>query len=188
MSVSSVLQKVTPWIATVANLAPIPGAPLIGMAAKALSTGLATTVKADPQAISDAITTAMANPDQLATLKKIDDDFAVQMKTIGFQELDDVLKLQASDLANARQREIVTHDWFPRVLASVVVILALCGEAYYFLHGAPPAAAPELIGRILGTLDAALMLVLSYYFGSSMGSDRKTELLAQNGNGNGGTK
>jgi hypothetical protein len=31
---------------------------------------------------------------------------------------------------------------------------------------------------VLGTLDSALILILSYYFGSSAGSDRKTEILA----------
>jgi len=185
MSFSSVLKKITPWIATAASLAPVPGAPLIAMAAKALSGGLNTEVKSTPDAIAQAITTAMANPDQLATLKKIDDDFALQMKQLGFQEIEDLTKIQVEDVQNARAREIALKDWYTKVLASVVVVSCLVGEAIYFFHGAPASAAPELIGRILGTLDSALMLILSYYFGSSMGSDRKTEILAQNSNGNG---
>ena len=181
MSFSSVLKKVTPWIATVASLAPVPGAPLIGMAAKALSAGLNTDVKPTSDAISTAITTAMANPDQLATLKKIDDDFALQMKQLGIQELDDLAKIQANDVQNARAREVALKDWYTKTLATVVVVACFFGEFAYFRYGAPATASPELIGRILGTLDAALMLVLSYYFGSSFGSDRKTEILAQNG-------
>jgi hypothetical protein len=35
----------------------------------------------------------------------------------------------------------------------------------------------ELVARVLGTLDGALMLVLSYYFGSSSGSQAKDDLL-----------
>lgn len=181
MSFSSVLKQITPWIATAASLAPIPGAPLIGMAAKALSAGLSVDVKANADSISQAITTAMANPDQLATLKKIDDDFAVQMKQLGIQEIEDLAKIAADDTANARQREIATKDWFPRVLAIGVVIACLVGEGFYFRYGTPSNASPELIGRILGTLDASLMLVLSYYFGSSAGSAAKTAILAQNG-------
>lgn len=183
MKFSAVLQKVTPWIATAASMAPIPGAPLIGMAAKALSSGLGATVKADSDSIQQAITAAMGTPDQIATLKKIDDDFAVQMKQLGFQEIEDLSKLAADDTANARQREIATKDWFPRVLAIGVVIACLSGEGLYFRYGTPSNASPELIGRILGTLDTALTLVLGYYFGSSAGSAAKTELLAQNGNG-----
>jgi hypothetical protein len=87
MSFSSVVHKVTPWLAAAASVA-VPGAgPIIQLAAKALSMGLGTTVKAEPQSIENAIATAMANPDQLATLKKIDDDFALQMRTLGIQEL-----------------------------------------------------------------------------------------------------
>lgn len=183
MSFSSVLHKVTPWIAAAASLAPIPGAPLISMAAKALSTGLSTDVKPTADAISNAITTAMANPDQLATLKKIDDDFAVQMKQLGIEQVEDLTKIAADDTANARQREIATKDWFPRVLALGVVIACLAGEGLYFRYGTPSNASPELIGRILGTLDTALTLVLGYYFGSSAGSAAKTAILAQNGNG-----
>jgi hypothetical protein len=35
----------------------------------------------------------------------------------------------------------------------------------------------ELIARVLGTLDGALMLVLSFYFGSSSGSQAKDTML-----------
>jgi hypothetical protein len=184
MSFSEVFKKVTPWIATVASLAPIPGAPLIGMAAKALSAGLSTDVKPTADSISQAITTAMANPDQLAKLKQIDDDFAVQMKTLGIQQIEDLQKLAADDTANARAREIATKDWFTKVLAAGVVLACLTGEALYFFHGTPSTASPELIGRILGTLDTALTLVLGYYFGSSAGSAAKTAILAQNGKSN----
>ena len=72
-------------------------------------------------------------------------------------------------------------DWTPRILAAGVVCLTFCGEGWILTHGYPSNVAGELVGRILGTLDSALMLVLAYYFGSSAGSDRKTEILA-NGN------
>jgi hypothetical protein len=35
----------------------------------------------------------------------------------------------------------------------------------------------ELIARVLGTLDGALMLVLSFYFGSSAGSQAKDTMI-----------
>lgn len=179
MSFTAFAKKTVPWLSTIASIA-MPGAgPFIGLAAKALSSGLGATVKPDAQSISDAITTAMANPDQLATLKKIDDDFAVQMRSLGIQETMDYEKIAADDTASARQREEIVKDSTPKILAFLVVILCFVGEGFYFFHGAPANASPELIGRILGTLDSALILVLGYYFGSSRGSDRKTELLAQ---------
>jgi len=36
----------------------------------------------------------------------------------------------------------------------------------------------ELVARALGTLDATLMAVIYYYFGSSAGSKDKTEAMA----------
>lgn len=178
----SFIKKAAPWIGTILS-ATVPGAaPFVSVASKLLSTGLGTTVASNPQAVKDAITEAMASPEQLATLKTIDDNFATQMKAMGIQSIEDLAKISADDMANARGREIALRDWYPKVLASVVVIACLVGEGLYFRYGAPSNASPELIGRILGTLDSALMLVLAYYFGSSMGSDRKTELLANNNN------
>ena len=43
----------------------------------------------------------------------------------------------------------------------------------------PPGADPIIIGRVLGTMDSALVMVLSFWFGSNSNSQRKTELLAQ---------
>jgi hypothetical protein len=43
-----------------------------------------------------------------------------------------------------------------------------------FFLGQPKGIDGVVLGRILGTLDSALMLVLGYYFGSSAGSAEKT--------------
>lgn len=182
MKFSAVIQKVTPWIATAASLAPIPGAPLIAMAAKALSTGLSTDVKPDPSAIETAITTAMANPDQLATLKKIDDDFAVQMKQLGIQELEDLAKIAADDTANARAREIALKDRVPALLA-LFVTLGFFGVLTFMLLKSVPDSQHDALMLMLGVLGTAWTSVVAYYFGSSAGSAAKTALMAQNGNG-----
>lgn len=182
MSFSSVLKKVTPWIATAASLAPVPGAPLIAMAAKALSGGLGTEVKSTPDAIETAITTAMANPDQLATLKKIDDDFALQMKTLGFQEIEELAKIDADDRASARDLQKTTRSWVVPTMAIsfvggffVIIVLKL-----FHVIG----ATDQTVNDLITTLRDGLMLVLSYYFGSSAGSAAKTAIMAANGNGN----
>jgi protein-S-isoprenylcysteine O-methyltransferase Ste14 len=78
----------------------------------------------------------------------------------------DLERIAASDRDSARQMAIQTHDWTPRILA-VVVICAWVFIQWHLLNSVIPDVMRELIARVLGTLDAALTLVLSYYFGSS---------------------
>jgi hypothetical protein len=130
------------------------------MAVKALSGALF----GRDDASQDEIQAALANPtaDQLAALKKIDADFKVQMKSLDI----DLERIAASDRDSARNYAILTHDLTPRIIA-ILVIAAWVVVQWFLLHNIIPDAMRELIARVLGTLDGALMLVLSYYFGSA---------------------
>lgn len=176
MAFNDVLKKAFPFISIAASF----GGPLGAMAASAV--GKAIGADKAPAATSDAIATAIAgalgDPSQRAALIEAEHSFALQMAELGYKNAEELEATAAADRANARNREIQVKDWTPRVLAFVVVSLCFGFEGLYFRHGAPPTASPELIGRILGTLDSALILVLSYYFGSSAGSERKSELMA----------
>lgn len=178
MGVGTFFKKAAPWLGTLAGIA-VPGAaPFVSIAAKLLTDGFGKAVPATQQGLSDAITEAMSTSDGLAKLREIDNQFAAQMKLMDIQSAEHFEQMAVDDRANARNREIEVKDLTPRILAFAVVILCFTGEALYFFRGAPSNAAPELIGRILGTLDSALMLVLAYYFGSSAGSDKKTQIMA----------
>ncbi len=85
---------------------------------------------------------------------------------------------QIDDRVSARNMAVQTRDiWTPRCIAALVIIGAFLGEGFALSH-VIPAGSEVLAGRVLGTLDSALLAVLYYYFGGSAGSDRKTELLA----------
>ena len=172
----SFIQKALPWIGKAVS-AFASGGP-IGLLSVAAQ-GIGAVVNQNVPNTAEAITAAVvgATPDQLIQMKKIDDDFAVQMKQLGFQHEEEMEAVLASDRASAREREVSVRDWTPRILAYGVCLLCFAGEFSYFHWGAPSNAAPELIGRILGTLDSALILVLGYYFGSSAGSARKDETI-----------
>jgi hypothetical protein len=130
------------------------------MAVKAVSSALFGHQDASEDEIMAAMGTA--TPDQLTALKKIDADFKVQMKSLDI----DLEKIAASDRDSARNMQIQTHDWTPRVIA-IVVILAWVFIQWHLFNSVIPDTMRELIARVLGTLDASLTLVLSYYFGSS---------------------
>ena len=148
------IQNVAPTIAT-ALLGPV-----AGMAVKALSSALL----GHEGGSEDDITNALANatPDQITALKKIDADFKVQMKKLDI----DLVKIAADDRASARDMAANTHSYTPSVLSYVTVVCWAIIQYYLFTHIIDPSMR-ELIARVLGTLDGALMLVLSFWFGSS---------------------
>jgi hypothetical protein len=176
MAFTDVLKKSFPFISAAASL----GGPLGTMAASLVGNalGLTKTPANNGDSISNAIALAFADPTQRAALLKAEQDFQVQMQQLGYQHSEEIEQIAEKDRDSARNREIQVKDWTPRILAFIVVILCFGGEGFYFMHGSPANASGELIGRILGTLDSALILVLSYYFGSSAGSDDKTKTLS----------
>lgn len=148
------------------------GGPFGPIAAAAVSTALGTPA-GDTKAAETALLTA--TPDQLLALQNSRQAFMAQMKQLGIDEE----KLGFDDTANARAREVAVKDWTPRILAYAVVTLTVFLEGMLLLHGQPKEIDGVVLGRILGTWDAALMLVLSYYYGTSAGSISKTDALNQ---------
>lgn len=148
------IENVAPTIATAL------GGPVAGMAVKALSTALLGHSDGSEDDIRDALATA--TPDQIAAIRKVDADFKVQMKSLDI----DLVKIAASDRASARDMAINTHSYTPSILSYVTVVCWSIIQYYLFTHIIDPSMR-ELIARVLGTLDGALMLVLSFWFGSS---------------------
>lgn len=176
MGFTDVLRKSFPFISAAASLGGPLGTMAAAMVGKAIGADKAPAGTAD--GISAAIASALASPEQRAALLKAEEDFQLQMQELGYKHAEDLEEIAAKDRDSARNREIQVKDWTPRILAFVVVVLCFMGEGWYFTHGAPSNASGELIGRILGTLDSALILVLSYYFGSSSGSASKDATIA----------
>jgi len=148
------IENVAPTIATAI------GGPVAGMAVKALSTALL----GHGDGSEDDITAALSNatPDQIAAIRRADNDFKVQMKSLDI----DLVKIAAEDRASARDMAASTHSYTPSVLSYVTVVCWAIIQYYLFTHIIDPSMR-ELIARVLGTLDGALMLVLSFWFGSS---------------------
>lgn len=65
--------------------------------------------------------------------------------------------------------------WQLHLIAFMVVIATLGAEGLYLFVGTKAAIPDVLLGRILGTLDAALLMVLSYYFTASIMQNRASQ-------------
>jgi len=159
MSLKSVLSAVAPVLASA-----LPG-PLGGLARKLIGETLG-----KPGASESEIEKLLAasTPETLLKLKQVEAEFQEKMKQLDI----DLEKMVADDRANARAREVALKDKTPRVLAGAIIGGYLLLQLFV-LRGTIPTANHDIVVRSLSILEAAVVLVLGYYFGSSAGSARK---------------
>lgn len=158
------------------------GGPLVGGAITALENVFGITPA--PSASDDDRQTTLAaaisgaTPEQLAAMRKADQDYAVAMAQAGFKDTETLASLSVQDRQSARQMQIATKSWTAPFLALAITfgfftVMALV----MFVPMQQPAHDATML--LLGSLGTAWTAVVAYYFGSSASSDRKTELLAQ---------
>ena len=168
------------WRALVKSIAPTIGTalggPLGGVAGLALAKvlGVPDSSGGDDSALAAAV--QGATPDQLLALKKADQDFALQMQELGFKNLEALEATAAGDRASARDREVKTQDWMPKALG-LFITLGFFGMLYWMMRHDVPNGNKDMLNIMLGAFAAAWTSVVGFYFGSSAGSERKTELL-----------
>ena len=162
------------------------GTPAAGIAVKVLADSLlggsSGDQSKDEAGISDALAGGMT-PEIRAKL--IDADTALKTQAFELQKLaiTDATARYTSDAGDrdSARKANVAGDSSRRVFRfAVLIFLGVVGiEGAVLVLGLPKDTdSPELMGRILGTLDAALMASVYYIFGSSASSARKDE---QNG-------
>lgn len=163
----SVIGTVAPTIATAL------GGPLAGAAVGALSQKFLGKPNGTEDELAPII--AQANPETLLKLKEVDKELKLGFANAGIK----LEEISADDRASARDREIKTSDsWSPRILAALVLIAWFSAQYVVFNKIIDPSMR-DFAMRLLGTMDGAVMLVLSYYFGSSAGSANKNDLLSK---------
>ena len=145
----SLIKGVAPTLATVVA-GPLGGAAVSAIASKF---GVSDSVEAMAKAIA-------GDPQAEQKLAELELEYA---------------KLDAADRDSARKREleIATSSaapWYSKMVTPVLAIgmFVLWGTVnLLLLNNAIPDGMREIVIRMLGSLDAANMLILSYYFGNS---------------------
>jgi hypothetical protein len=158
------------------SLAAALGGPMAGLAVKTLSNALLGNENGSEAEISAALNGA--NNDQLVRLKEADQNFAVQMKALDI----DLERINKEDRDSARKREVNTGDvWTPRVIGFLTlggflwaVFFVLSGQ----VQGLTDPVSVGMIGTLIGYISAKADQVVSYYFGSSAGSAKKTDAMS----------
>lgn len=172
-SLKTILKAGFPFIS--AGLAA--GGPIGSMAATAIGNALGVN---KPNPSEDDIQSAIAKgmtADQILAMKQAEQDFQLNMQKLGYEHVEDLDKIAEQDRESARNREIQVRDKTPRNLAYAVVTLAFTAEMIVLFHGTGHTD-PMVVGRILGMLDSAVLLVLGYYYGSSKDTSDQKETIA----------
>jgi hypothetical protein len=174
MGFSDVLKKAWPFIATASSL----GGPLGEIGASALGKIIGADVK--PGDLANKLSALATSEQGRLQLDAAEKGFQETMTKMGFENAEALAKIAAEDRASARAMQTQVRSWIPGSLA-VFVTIGFFGILMLMFKYQPPAAAHDALMLMLGSLATAWISVVTYYFGSSDGSARKTEIMA-NGN------
>lgn len=174
MAFKDIFRVAFPFISAAASI----GGPLGTMAASAVGKALGVDNVA-AETIPDAIAVATSkDPEAMLKMKQAEEEFQLQMTKLGFDQAAKIEQIASADRANARAREIAVKDRTPSMLALSVTVGFFGLLVLFAFHDVPPAAHDILLAMI-GSLGMGWAGVMTYYFGSSAGSQEKTKIISQ---------
>lgn len=157
------LKQIAPTIATAL------GGPLAGMAVSAI----AKAVGVDEDKVQDLISSNKMTPEQIAQVKIAEIELKKQENELGLN----FEALAVDDRKSAREMQAATRSIVPPALAGAIT-LGFFGILSMLLFGQVDGNNPTIL-MMLGSLSTAWTGIIAYYFGSSAGSQAKTEMLSK---------
>jgi len=157
------LKQIAPTIATAL------GGPLAGMAVSAISKAIGV----DEEKVGDLISSNKLSADQIAQVKLAEIELQKQAQELGLN----FEKLEVEDRKSARDMQSATRSMMPPLLAGAVTIGFFSIMVMMFFNKID-SANPAIL-MMLGSLGTAWTGIIAYYFGSSAGSQAKTDLLSK---------
>jgi hypothetical protein len=157
------LKQIAPTIATAF------GGPLAGMAVTAISKAIGV----EPEKVEEVISSNKLTSEQIAQIKLAEIELEKQARELGLN----FEKLAVDDRKSARDMQAATRSLVPPLLATSVTV-GFFGILGMMLTGKVDASNPALM-MMLGSLGTAWTGIIAYYFGSSAGSQAKTEMLSK---------
>jgi hypothetical protein len=157
------LKQIAPTVATAL------GGPLAGMAVSAISKAIGV----DEDKVTDIISSNKLTADQVAQIKIAEIELAKQAQELGLN----FEKLAVDDRKSAREMQATTRSMMPPILASAVTV-GFFGIVVMMFFNQIDSNNPAIL-MMLGSLGTAWTGIIAYYFGSSAGSQAKTEMMAK---------
>lgn len=163
------------WLETLKTLAPTVatalGGPLAGAAVSALGSVLG--VSEPTQAsIAKMFQDGQLTTEHLAEIRKLELQFQNEEKERGFK----YAELEFKNLDSARQMQVATHSRMPAVLTVLVTLGFFSTLGLLFFH--PELKGNEIVVLMVGHLSAVWAGCVTFYTGTTYGSNMKTAVLA----------
>jgi uncharacterized protein YneF (UPF0154 family) len=165
--------KVAPWIATAL------GGPAAGLAIDAVckAAGLAPSLE-NAQKAAEMAAAGSLTGEQFLALRQSEDAFKLKMVEMGYKQITDLEEIGFKDRDSARNMMIQTKDWMPKVLGLAVTIGFFSLMVFMMKWDVPPAN-KDMLNIMLGALGGAWVSIISFYFGSSAGSDKQKDMISK---------
>lgn len=158
------------WLKQIApTVASALGGPLAGMAVSAISKAIGV----DEKDVGDLINNNKLTAEQVAQIKIAEIELQKQAQELGLN----FEKLAVDDRKSAREMQAATRSIVPPALAAIVTV-GFFGILVMMLLGKVDSNNPAIL-MMLGSLGTAWTGIIAYYFGSSAGSQAKTDLLSK---------
>lgn len=171
-----VVEKLAPTIATCV------GGPLAGGAIAAIEGvfGLTPAPSASTDDRQGAIAAAIsgATPEQLAAMRKADQDYAVAMAQAGFKDTETLASLKVQDTVSARDMQKANKSPVPAWLTFLVTLgfFGLLGVLFFV---PVPKSGEAMIYASTGTLGTVWLSIIHFWFGSTSDTPQVNDLLAK---------
>lgn len=157
------------WLKQIApTVASALGGPLAGMAVAAISKAIGV----EEDKVNDLISSNKMSAEQIAQLKIAEIELQKQANELGLN----FEKLAVEDRKSAREMQATTRSLVPPILAGAITV-GFFGILILLLLGKVEGDNNTIL-IMLGSLSTAWTGIIAYYFGSSAGSQAKTELMA----------
>jgi hypothetical protein len=167
------------WMDTITKVAPVVasalGGPLAGVAVTALGElfGISEPTQSKIQAV---IENGNLTGEQISAIRTLELKLKAEEAERGFK----YAELEFKDRDSARKANVDGGTTKMLFWMSLVLLVITLGSELVVLFNGYPKALPEIIvGRILGLMDSVALMVLAYWYGTTNGSARKTDLLNQ---------
>jgi len=169
------MSKFTDFLETSApTIASVLLGPVAGMAVSGLGKvfGIDSATMKD---ITKIVEDGKVSPDQLSEIRKLELEYQDHEKERGFRYAD----LEFRDRDSARKANVAGGTQVMLFWLSLVLLGVCLGMEGVVLFKGYPVDIPEIIvGRVLGLADSVVLLVSNYWYGSSLSSARKSEVIA----------
>lgn len=172
----NVVKTLAPTIATAI------GGPLAGGAITALESvfGISPSTDSSNDDRQSALAAAIsgATPEQLAAIRKADQDYALAMAQAGFKDTETLAGLKVQDTISARDMQTANKSPVPAWLTFFVTVGFFGMLAMLFFVNVPEGN-KAVIFSFVGTLGTAWLVVMHFWFGSTSDTVQVNDLLAK---------